>query len=254
MNAAVAANAPMSVRKQTVVTIPLNATQATTMQSALADDAQDYYYSACVSVVDALRGLHCGFYTWATVKLYYSVFYTLRAALAADKVCVFYIDEKTPFSISAAAGRMAVKGSGNTHEFVLALFTTENPGHKFVVQSIDLVPPLKWLVSKRIECNYRIPRFAEPEAPKYFQHVESKGVRRLVEAYLADTSDIYTFDKEHAMLALPLNALVELGKRVKGIGGVRISTDELAMMTSECCDDAGPLSQMVALFEEFSLR
>ncbi len=45
-------------------------------------DAGDYYQSALVSLVDGLRSIPSSFYSWSTVKLYYSVFYALRARLA----------------------------------------------------------------------------------------------------------------------------------------------------------------------------
>lgn len=62
------------VGKPDVVSAVISHVQATTLTSHLFQDAQSYYYSSWVTLVDGLRGLHAGFYTWATVKLYYSVF------------------------------------------------------------------------------------------------------------------------------------------------------------------------------------
>jgi hypothetical protein len=248
---AVGASASLSVRKQAATALNLNVAQANTLASALADDAQDYYYSACLSVVDAIRGLDCGFYTWATVKLYYSVFYCLRARLAADRTGVFYV-ETTPYSITCTTGANGTKGSGTTHGFVLRLFSGQHPTHRFVTQTIDHVPSLNWLAAKREASNYRIPRFSEPVAPEHFKHVAAYGIRRLVTTYVADTTDVYTFDAEHAMLALPISALLETGTFAKGLGTVRIDEDELNLLTTECCDERGPLTQMTNVFRAFA--
>ena len=202
-------------------------------------------------MVDGLRGLHCGFYTWATVKLYYSVFYSLRAALAADRICVFYV-KTTPYWISCAVGENGVKGSGTTHIFVLQLFAKLNPTHSFVTQKIDSEPALDWIIAKRLASNYHVARFTEPLAPVHFRHVETYGIRRLVIAYLGDRAGIYTFDKDHAMLSLPLASLVYASAVAKGLRAVRIATEELAVLTSECRDDAGPLTQMASFFRDFA--
>ena len=47
-------------------------------------DAADYTFSSLVSLADALSGIRQGFFSWSTVKLYYSVFYALRAFLAVN--------------------------------------------------------------------------------------------------------------------------------------------------------------------------
>jgi hypothetical protein len=64
------------------------------VQKALEEDAKDYYFSGLLSFVEALRGPPCGLSSWATVKLYYSVFYTLRAILALNEVAIFYPDNE----------------------------------------------------------------------------------------------------------------------------------------------------------------
>jgi hypothetical protein len=69
----------------------LIAGEAVTLRNCLQDDGGNSLYSAAVSLADALRGLREGFYTWATVKLYYSVFYTARCELALRNTALFYI-------------------------------------------------------------------------------------------------------------------------------------------------------------------
>ncbi len=255
VNKLIAAMAGGSAKKSdtraAATALNLNLAQANTLRTTIEKDAQDYYYSACLSVVDGIRGLNEGFYTWATVKLYYSVFYSLRAALAADRICTFYVDS-SPFYILSAVGSSGKKGSGPTHSFVLDLFASINPSHPFATQTIDWVPALQWLIRRREDCNYRNSRFSEPDAPGHFQNVENYGVRRLVETYLSDDSGVYTFDKDHAMLAVPIAAMIYAGSLLKHLGPVQFSTEELALLTTECRDNHGPLPQMCKAFRELA--
>jgi hypothetical protein len=54
------------------------------------------------------------------------------------------------------------------------------------------------------------------------------------------------------MLALPIAAMLLAGQVAKGLGAVRFAADELAMLTSECCDDDGQLTAMTAVFRDFA--
>ncbi|MBX3445101.1 MAG: hypothetical protein KF774_22065 [Planctomyces sp.] len=245
------ATATKAARKDAAKRLRFSSSQAGTLALALKEDSQDFFYSACMTLVDGLRGLHCGFYTWATVKLYYSVFYSLRAWLAAEGVCSFYL-HTSPFSVEAAAGAIGVAGKGTTHVHVQSLFARRNPQHRFVAQTIDQVMALDWLTQRREDSNYKTPRFSEPIAPRHFNEVEKYGIRRCVAAYLADTTDVYTFDKDHAMLALPLKVIGEAVAVVRGSGAVRFAHNELSMLSSSCCDDAGPIAQMATMFKTFA--
>lgn len=101
--------------------LALTAAHAATLSNALREDAKDYHFSACVTLVEAIRGLTAGLYTWSTVKLYYSVFYGLRGILALEAHCIFYVAQ-TAFRITAAAGESPVTIKGPTHRSVLRLY------------------------------------------------------------------------------------------------------------------------------------
>src|SRR5690348_12867745 len=81
----------------------LSAPEAHTLALALAADSKDFCQQSVISFIDALRATESGFFSWATVKLYYSVFYGLRALLALDGDCFFYIG-KSPKMICAQPG------------------------------------------------------------------------------------------------------------------------------------------------------
>lgn len=184
----------------------LSELEAEKLQLNLREDACDYLYSATVSLGDALCGLNRGLFTWATVKLYYSVFYTMRARLAFKGFCIFYI-KTSPYSISSVPGKQAQKEKGQTHKVVMQLFRNNNIDPFMLSQPIELKDPIDWLMNLRENANYKIARFAEPEVPKYFMKVKKFGVRRACEEYISDTSTLHLFDPDHAMVAYPISLI-----------------------------------------------
>src|SRR5262245_26607721 len=112
--------------------------EAATLQTGLVADAGDFYYSAWVTFLDALQGAHGGFYTWATVKLYYSIFYCLRAGLADRGLCAFHVG-RTQYIVRAVAGMApTTSGEPGTHRTVLREFGRQNPGHLLQSQKIGV--------------------------------------------------------------------------------------------------------------------
>src|SRR5216683_5704618 len=73
---------------------PITYFDAASVDSILKTDAAEYFYSATISTASALLSIRMGYYTWATVKLYYSDYYLLRGMLALSKVCIFYEGSK----------------------------------------------------------------------------------------------------------------------------------------------------------------
>jgi len=84
--------------------------EALHLQTLLHRDALDGYYSALVSFADALHGLQANYFSWATVKLYYALFYCLRALLSGAGVCIFYLGS-APALVQAIAGDRPARAS-----------------------------------------------------------------------------------------------------------------------------------------------
>jgi hypothetical protein len=241
---------PKAVARLRVIT-PL---EAATLESALLADAVDLYYSAWVSFMDALRGIQARCGTWATVKLYYSTFYTLRAALALGKVCAFHVGSSS-FSVKAIAGETprscADKG---THKTVMNTFNREYPAHSLVSQQIDLQNPLDWLVDRREAVNYRHARFSEPDFPQEFDFVIEGGLRRTLATYLADSTLLYVFDPDHAIVAYPLRALQMIGDQMLAATiPLSLSSEEQSFLKSKASDKSGNLTALVEEMKRLKL-
>lgn len=215
----------------------------------LPEDANDYYYSACMSVVDGLRAIDVGFFTWSTVKLYYSVFYAVRALLAIDKVAVFWPD-RAPFRVHASPGSLPTFVSGEgTHTQVLNAFRGAKPTHAVLSQDIDLMDPLDWMVEQRNRANYFDSRFCEPQLPAHFEQVDRFGVRQAVAAYLGPNSAVLAFDKDHAIVAFPLLVLQSIGNAIKAAGGAVLDDGELGFLVTKCQERKAALAPLMTFIK-----
>jgi len=221
----------------------LNTAEAGILGNCLQDDGAKSLYSAAVSLADALRGLHEGFYTWATVKLYYAVFYTACCQLALRDTALFYIGN-TACTIHTSAGARLAKHSGTTHGVVLDLFAQLFPNSPFLSQTIDFQSPLDWLRERREDANYKNSRFVEPNAPAHFRGVARDGVRKATRAYLSRDGMTYSFDTDHAMLAFPLVFWRDTVREARAAGLPDTIAAEIDFLSEAFRDDKGPLSEL----------
>jgi hypothetical protein len=212
--------------------------EAGALELALAEDARSLFASAAFTFVDALRGIEQKFYSWSTVKLYYSVFYALRSLLAANNFSIVYQGMK-PHRIHARSGSVCTKTKGTTHHGVIDLFSTELPNHWLLSQEIDFEPPPKWLMHLREKANYTQAHFWEPDCPPHLRWVESVGIRRALSSYL-DDQNLFTFDPDHAALAYPLQALLHARSLVPGL-----SEEDEEFIRPRIADRHGPLAEVL---------
>jgi hypothetical protein len=190
--------------------IALNPITAGMLERELAEDAKSYLYSSVVSVGDAIQGIQREMFSWATVKLYYAVFYALRAVLAAHKYAILYhvVGQKgTPYRLLAASGQAPAKLSGNTHKVILQQYSEHFPSAPMVTQLVGIHKPFDWMMDRREEINYKNAKFHEPVAPLFFKKIASGNIRQLLDAYIKDNGSAFAFDPDHAILALPIAAI-----------------------------------------------
>lgn len=225
----------------------LTASEAATLAASLNDDARDAVYSGSLSIAEAVQGLDKKLFTWTTVKLYYSVFYLARAALALHGVGIIYPD-RTPYTWRASAGETPTKRSGTTHKAVLSAFSLYRQSSILLSQQIGTDDPFAWLMAKREAANYKHPKFCEPGAPPHFKFIERHGVRRLVNDYIADNSHLFTFDPDHAMLAFPIAGLKLLLSDLKMSPAGGMPPEDGAFLASQVFDSQGPLAEFRKLF------
>jgi len=241
------------VSKTTVRSRVLTPLEATSLSNGLRADAADFYYSGWVSFLDALRGINLGFYTWSKVKLYYSVFYAFRASLATDDICAFHVDG-SQFLVTARPGANPVSClDRGTHKTVLKGFQRTNPAHPLMSQQIALQDSVDWLIERRESANYGQARFSEPTCGPEFDFVLENGLRQAIVAYLQDTSLVYVFDPDHAMIAYPLRSLSLVGNQLAAAGVTSVEEDEQRFLRSVARDRTGPLPPLLTEMRRLNL-
>jgi hypothetical protein len=232
---------PLGANKHMVRAHVMSPPQASSLLSGLHVDAGDYYYSAWITFLDALNGISRGFYTWGSVKAYYSVFYALRAALAEDGVCAFYIGH-TQYTVEAKVGSSPISSTeSGTHKTVLKAFQVRNPSHLLISQKIDVDEAIDWMMHRREYANYAQSRFGEPECCTEFDYLSQHGLRRTLNAYLNDTKLMYAFDPDHAIIAYPLCVLRAVGGALSMSGRLTISDEERVFLRNSVRDERGSL-------------
>lgn len=229
---------------------PLTAREATNIDQILRVDATNYLYSACVSIGDALQGIDRALFTWATVKLYYSSFYLLRSLLALSGRVLLY-DGTKPRTLMCKPGEVpiALGGSGGTHQAVITYFTRSFPNSPLLSQEIRSATPFKWLMLQREEANYASGRFGDPLCPTIFSTIVRSGVRRSTAEYISDKTYLYAFDPDHAILALPIEALKQTIAHPNLDITANTDADAQRLLRSLFADRSGPMRDVLALLK-----
>jgi uncharacterized protein (UPF0332 family) len=228
----------------------INYADATSLELALKADAISYLHSAIVSLSDGIRGVQQGYYTWATVKMYYSAFYALRAILALRNICIFY-DGSSPRIVEATIGSIPQKLEGTTHKCIIKAYSDRYPSDLLLSQQIDSDPPLNWLMNKREAANYGNAKFSEPNEPEHFKQFIKEGARVSFISYFSDVHDLYTFDKDHSIVAFPLRCIrIAVSETISA--GIKMPDEDVDYLKSTFKDPAGPLSPLLTFIE--SLR
>jgi hypothetical protein len=224
--------------KNTYESFIFNQYHSTEISVLLKQDAMSYIYSSLVTFGDALRGVKEGFYSWSTIKLYYSVFYALRAILAFENHCLFYIGT-TPCSLIPLPNSYPKKEKGTTHKVVFELFKRSHPNSVFYTQDIDLTPAFDWLLNQREHCNYKQPKFIEPATPAIWTKVANGGLRQMIQAYSEDNMYLNTFDPDHAILALPIKVIQEALSKLSNHQDLFFEDEESEYISSILKDNNG---------------
>ncbi len=228
---------------------PLTAREATNIEKLLRVDATNYLYSACVSIGDALQGIDRSLFTWATVKLYYASFYLLRSLLALSGRVLLY-DGTKPRTLICRPGEVPNPlGGRGTHQTVITYFTRSFPNNPLISQDILSEAPFKWLMVQREEANYATGRFGDPRCPTNFSTIVRSGVRRSMAEYISDKTYLYSFDPDHAILALPIEALKQTIAHPNLDITANTDADSQRLLRALFADKSGPMRDVLALLK-----
>lgn len=223
---------------------PLSHVEAATLKTALVADGVDVAQTAYASIADAALAISGKRFTWATIKLYYATFYSLKALLMLDGVSIFY-RERTPYMVRARAGELFKKKSGNSHSVAFKEFRSSYSSDVLLSQPIAGVHPLEWIENLRNAASYNTAPFPDPQVPNHFVQQNAK-LRLHISSYLTETVPIYPFQEDHAILAYPILSLKRLNQELHRQGKtVPIAAHYRTIFTAAGCD-VGPLNSLKA--------
>lgn len=192
----------------------LSDTEAQTLRLASTDDAHRYLYNAFVSFLGALHSFHDQEAVWTVTKMYYSVFYMMRASLCRSHYLVFHVpkgssDSHTQFVMSILPGAVpeVAPNTPSTHKLVARMFRER--GYPSFMTGLEIAgdDPVQWLLKQREYWQYRSGRFPDPELPDSLATLDVTKLSLLFETYANDATGAYLSDPSHALLAFPFRML-----------------------------------------------
>ena len=179
----------------------------------LKQDALALYIKALQSFTQALTAFQRNEFAWPIVKMYYSVFYAIRAELYANSVIVIKNGQLFYTSNDAGNAFTSIQEHGS-HQTYIKLRKTFPPSviasDSLLSNNIDDVDVYTWMCANRERVNYHAKHFSDPEPDGVLQKIYDNYVKphKLTDLLnLYEGNLVYCFDKDHATVAAPYQKL-----------------------------------------------
>lgn len=186
--------------------------QKLSIASLLQEDAYDYLYSAFVSFLNGIQNTCEGNFSWATVELYYTMFYLFRTKLHLEGIVIFRATQMYYLDIDRNDGFKVINSQKhlNTHEGVIKLFEQFFCKNDVIYSNlVEYEKPIEWMKEKREIVNYLSVEFKEPERFNYFEKFSSlTEIKASIKKIVNDTS--LAFQEEFAIIGIPLLLFKEI--------------------------------------------
>lgn len=211
-------------------------------------DAKDLYFKALMTFLEATDGIQRGQSSWPIVKLYYSLFYSLRVFLLLSGNVILKNGTRNIYGLKISPGEKPEKlncpGVSGDHKVTIKYFK-DSFSHleKINTNKIDEQHVFDWIISYRELVNYRINSFIEPQfgyevIPKLF--LAASSYDDLVSRYLTDPDIIYCFLKDHSIYATPILFLKKSHDLLKSsCGNEEILSEERRVACKKVIDHMG---------------
>ena len=203
--------------------------QAEKMKGFLEDEIASYYYKSLLSYMESIVALDKKLFSWATIKLYYSVFYSVKAYLACQNIAIlranrrlFYVKAKENESISRC-------GDTTDHKGTILTLNKLYRNDKLLSNNIDDMDVYQWMMRKREEVNYKDLDFHDPNAPDFWrilnEEIEQDGIKTVID-HMVEDDWLYCFQDEYAILGIPTKRIILTVDEIHKQGKQLIILDE----------------------------
>lgn len=196
--------------------------QAHDMQQLLEDEIASYYYKAILSYIESIPALNNKLFSWATIRLYYSVFYAVKAYLACNSIAILRAERKL-FYIKVKENEFFKRCDDLTDHkgTILTLCKLFKNSDMLLSNSIDGIDAYNWMMRKREEVNYKDIDFHDPNAPDFWSEINKeivqKGVGLIIDKLVNDNW-LYCFQDEYAILGVPTKRLILTVNEIHRLG------------------------------------
>lgn len=183
------------------------------LKEALAEDSNDYYYNGLISLLEGLISASLKRYSWATVKLYYSVFYFLRSSFASKNYCL--MRAKSMFRLKLETNEKVFttgnKKYNSTHGGTISHYCDIYSSEPLLTNNIDFngdeINIYAWMENIREIVNYRSRSFYEPSYLDFWEEInkviDNNKFYELIENIIKNPLE-FCFQEEYAVIAIPL--------------------------------------------------
>lgn len=204
----------LSANKDKFKDYSLNDRDVNSLKPLLEQDALDFFNSAVISFSEGIDSIYLRRFSWATVKLYYSIFYLLRASLACSDIAL--LRNRSMYRLKLKAGEKPYttgnKKYNSTHSGTIAHYIDYFSGSDVLLSNrIDDKDVYQWMEEAREIINYRDVTFRDPECleiwTRYREALDNDDLNVLLEKIQNDDSYVYCFQEEYAVVAIPIKRM-----------------------------------------------
>jgi len=180
------------------------------LEITLEEDAIDFFYNGLVSFIEGINAAESKRFSWAVIKLYYSIYYMLRATLASNGTAI--LREGKLFRLSLVAGSSPVdNGVSSTHKGTIIHYCTIFPNDKLLSNNIEGMTTYEWMLEAREIINYRSVTFKEPGNlniwDKFVKGIDGGTIGELLCTLENDPNFVYCFQEEYAIVGIPIKCI-----------------------------------------------
>ncbi|MBX3575805.1 MAG: hypothetical protein KF723_01255 [Rhizobiaceae bacterium] len=193
--------------------LPLGIKGHPAIANAIRSDAEDAAYAAALSFSEAVRGLRASNTSWATVKLYYAAYYSLKAAMLMDDVVSFF--SGSYYLVDIQSDKIS-KGGRSSHIIEWRSLHQIRRLSSWYYSS-DSEEAYDKLRSFRETANYKS-GFMDPKHHQYLDFLLSANIDRTFREYRDDSLFVYTYLDSHLILSYPTKLLFSVSQELTNRG------------------------------------
>lgn len=195
------------------------------LKSTLKNDAIDFFNSGIISFSEGIDAIFQRRFSWATIKLYYSIFYMIRASMASKGVALLRCGSMFRLIIRVAEKpyNTGNKKYHTTHQGTIShykdLFAQDD---KLLSNKIDEKEAYDWMLEIREIVNYRAVTFKDPECldvwERFSSAIDNNSIGDLLLLLENDSDYVYCLQEEYAVVGIPIKCVSKTIADFVGMG------------------------------------